>query len=222
MLAFGLLLLSFDPGPSLPSRPSEPGDGDRSDRVFVELRPGVGRLYPPQDAEPRAHFQWGAAVSGVIHGQSSRFKAMIGGYGEHVVGGWAGEPPSTAIVPNPVVSGRYANTVPDTYRGQFFRLGAQARFGAENEFAFGFIRFAPGYALRVAPLRCGVGSCDLTRTTDHGLQLSIGFGAIFRPWRGLGVGVDLGLDSSFFPHGHGRLATWNNGFAGVAVVGWHW
>jgi len=205
----------------LPSRPAGPGAANGSERMFVELRPGVGRLYPPRELDPRVHFQYGAAFSGVVRAQGSSFKAMIGGYGEHVVTGWAGEPHETTLLPDPIVSGRYANTVPQTYRGQFFRLGAQARLGAENSLAFGYIRFAPGYVLRVAPLRCAVGTCDAARTFDHGLQLGIGFGAIFRPWKGLGVGVDLGLDSSYFPRGHGALAEWNNGFSGVAVIGWH-
>lgn len=205
----------------LPSRPAGPGVAEGDERMFIEFHPGIGRYYPPQGGEPKVHFQYGGAFSGVLRAPDTSFKAMLGIFGEHVVEGWAGDPAETDILPDPVLEGRYANTVPLDYRAQFLRVGAQARLGAENSFAFGYIRLSPGYVARIAPLRCSVGSCESTRAVDHGLNLGIGFGAIFKPWRKLGVGVDLSLDSAYFPRGHPGLAEWNNGVSATAVLGWH-
>lgn len=185
------------------------------ERVIVEASAGVEVLYPPAEKAPQRHPTWGVAVSGQVS-RDSGFKAMFGLGLDHVVNGWLGDPEG-AQTPT---QGRYQGTTPSRYRGQLFRVTTTARFGIENDLAFGYAGVAPGYALRHARLSCA-GACTSTRAVDHGLNLGILLGAMLTPTKlGLIVGAEVGLDWAWFPKGHPLLAAWNQGMSARVIGGW--
>jgi hypothetical protein len=191
----------------------EPG----SERGVVEVAAAAEVLYPPSVKDPRTHPGYGVAVSASVHAES-QFKAMFGVGFDHIVSGWAGDPEKG----EPAEGGRFAGTVPATYRGQFFRISPLVRLGLENEVAFGYFGMAPGYVLRVADLSCARGPCGTRRAVDHGLNLGISLGAMFQPSMkfGLMLGGEVGLDWGWFPQGQPSLAQWSQGMSARIIAGW--
>lgn len=187
------------------------------ERGFVEVSGGVEVLYPPAHKEPRHHPGYGVAVSGVWHGEDL-FKLTYGIGFDHIVSGWLGDPEKG----EPADGGVYLGTVPRTYRGHLFRVGAPIRFGIENEVAYGYVGAIPGYAARVANLVCERPPCRTSRAADHGIQLGLSLGALVRPSDKIGLlaGGEVGLDWNWFPRGQPSLAKWNQGMNARLIVGW--
>ncbi len=192
---------------------SEPGE----ERGFVEVSGAIEVLYPPARKEPRHHPGYGVAVSGVWHG-ADFFKLSYGIGFDHIVSGWLGDPERG----EPADGGVYQGTVPRSYRGQLFRVGAPIRFGIENEVAYGYVGVIPGYAFRLAELVCERAPCAATRAVDHGLQLGLSLGALAQPSDRIGLllGGEVGLDWNWFPRGQPSLAKWNQGMNARLLVGW--
>lgn len=192
--------------------PPEAGE----ERVVVEVGAAAEVLYPPSRPAPLRHPTYGAAVSASLYGQGN-FKAMVGFGFDHVVHGWLGDPEEGEVA----ATGVYAGTEP-AYRGQLFRMTPMARFGLENDVAYGYFGTSPGYAIRTATLRCERGPCRAARATEHGLTLGVSLGAMFHPSTkvGLVLGGEVGLDWSWFPAGHPSLAPWNQAMSARFIAGW--
>jgi hypothetical protein len=192
--------------------PPEAGE----ERAVVEMGAAAEVLYPPSGRAPLRHPAYGAAVSASLYGEGN-FKAMVGFGFEHVVHGWLGDPEKGEVAE----TGVYEGTEP-AYRGQLFRMTPMARFGLENDVAFGYFGASPGYAIRTATLHCARGPCRAERTVEHGLTLGASLGAMFHPSRkvGLVLGGEVGLDWSWFPNGHPGLAPWNQAMSARFIVGW--
>ena len=187
-----------------------------TERGMVEATLAAEVLYPPAQKEPKTHVGYGIAASASVYA-GERFKAMLGLGGDHVVHGWLGDPAR----PEPARSGAESGTVPDGYRGQLVRITPIVRLGLENDFAYGYVGFAPGYALRVAPLSCAQPPCRRTRAVDSGLNLGVALGAMVTPTRyGLVLGAEVGLDWSWFHDGHPGLAVWGQGMSARLIAGW--
>jgi hypothetical protein len=181
------------------------------ERVTVEAGIAVEDVYPPRQKETKAHPTYGVAVSATVRGEGM-FKAMLGLEYAHLVNGWLGDPETDEIGAD--------GTVPTSFRGQLFRISPLIRLGLEKDWAYGYFGLAPGYALRIADLRCARAPCTGGQAIDHGLNLALSLGALAAPFDGVGFmfGAEVGLDWAFFPAGHALLATWNQGMSARAVI----
>ena len=212
-LATSFALTAMAPMPRRP--PKRTVYEDLGERVMLELGPGVGKYAPPTGQAPRVHFDWRVGVSGIIW--RGPIKMTVGFSFEHAVPGWAGIDESLS----PPFTGRYAFTEPENYRGQFFRFIPKFRIGAENSLAFGYLSVDPGYVLRVVPLRCQLDPCDTDRAIDHGLNLGLGLGFLFRIRdSGFSTGLEGSFDSAYVPAGHELLSPWNHGISAHAMLVW--
>lgn len=191
----------------------EPGE----ERLVVEAAIATEVLYPPAQKIPKSHIGYSVAASGVVHGASS-FKAVLGFGVDHVVGGWLGDPTGVRLPRE----GTWRGTQPRSYRGHLLRAMPVVRLGIENDFAFGYLGGAPGYALRIARLSCLDAPCQRSQAVDHGLNLGLNLGAMISPSQRVGVviGAEVGLDWSWFPKSHPGLAAWNQAMSARAIVGW--